>query len=80
VFWVSFLQIGKDFYQRRGQIIREIMRETGLSQAYIYKILEDTLQKEKEDLKQLVKELYSQDKSQYEIEELLGVPQQTVSH
>jgi transcriptional regulator with XRE-family HTH domain/arginine repressor len=73
-------KLGKDFYKNRGQIIQEIMQETGLSRTYIYKILEDTLQKEKEELKQLVKELYSQGKSQYEIEEMLGVPQQTVSY
>jgi hypothetical protein len=72
-------KLGKDFYRKRGQIIQEIMRETGLSQAYVYKILEDTLQKEKEDIKQFVKELYSQGKSQYEIEELLGVPRSTIS-
>jgi len=72
-------KLGKDFYRKRGQIIQEIMRETGLSQSYIYKILEDTLQKEKEDLKQLVKELYEQGKSQYEIEELLAIPQPTIS-
>jgi len=73
-------KLGKDFYRKRGQIIKEIMQETGLSRPYIYKILEDTLQKEKEELKKLVRELSSQGKSQYEIEELLGVPQQTVSH
>jgi len=72
-------KLGKDFYRKRGQIIQEIMRETELSKAYVYKILEDTLQKEKEELKRLVKELYSQGKSQYEIEELLGVPQPTIS-
>ncbi|MFZ8787302.1 hypothetical protein [Thermocrinis sp.] len=72
-------KLGKDFYRKRGQIIQEIMRETGLSQAYVYKILEDTLQKEKEELKKLVHELYSQGKSQYEIEELLGVPRSTIS-
>ena len=72
-------KLGKDFYRKRGQIIQEIMRETGLSRTYIYKILEDTLQKEKEDLKQLVKELYSQGKKQLEIEELLGIPQPTIS-
>ncbi|NAZ24119.1 MAG: hypothetical protein GU346_06675 [Thermocrinis sp.] len=73
-------KLGKDFYRKRGQIIQEIMRETGFTQRYIYKILEDVLQKEKEDLKQLVKELYSQGKSQHEIEEILGIPQQTISH
>jgi transcriptional regulator with XRE-family HTH domain len=73
-------KLGKDFYKNRGQIIQEIMQETGLSRSYIYKILEDTLQKEKEELKQLVKELYSQGKSQLEIEEMLGVPQRTISH
>ena len=72
-------KLGKEFYRKRGQVIQEIMRETGLSQTYIYKILEDTLQKEKEELKQFVKELYSQGKSQYEIEELLGIPQPTIS-
>jgi predicted transcriptional regulator len=72
-------KLGKDFYRKRGQIIQEIMRETGFTQRYIYKILEDVLQKEKEDLKQLVKELYSQGKSQHEIEEILGIPQQTIS-
>jgi len=72
-------KLGKDFYRKRGQIIQEIMRETGLSQAYVYKILEDTLQKEKEELKKLVHELYSQGKSQYEIEEFLGVPRSTIS-
>jgi predicted transcriptional regulator len=72
-------KLGKDFYRKRGQIIQEIMQETGLTQRYIYKILEDTLQKEKEDLKQLVKELYNQGNSQYEIEELLGVPRSTIS-
>jgi len=72
-------KLGKDFYRRRGQIVQEIMQETGLSQAYIYKILEDTLQKEKEDLKQLVLELSSQGKSQLEIEKILGIPQQTIS-
>ena len=72
-------KLGKDFYRQRGQIIQEIMQETGLSRPYIYKILEDTLQKEKKELKQLVKELYSQGKSQYEIEELLGIPQPTIS-
>jgi len=73
-------KLGKDFYKSRGQIIQEIMQETGLSRAYIYKILEDILQKEKEDLKQLVKELYSQGKKQLEIEEILGIPQPTISH
>jgi predicted transcriptional regulator len=73
-------KLGKDFYRKRGQVIQEIMQETGLSRQYIYKILEDTLQKEKEELKRLVKELSSQGKSQYEIEEMLGVPQQTVSY
>jgi len=73
-------KLGKDFYRKRGQIIKEIMEETGFSRPYIYKILEETLQKEKEELKQLVKELYNQGKSQYEIEEILGVPQQTVSY
>jgi predicted transcriptional regulator len=72
-------KLGKDFYRKRGQVIQEIMQETGLSRPYIYKVLEDTLQKEKEDLKKLVKELYSQGKSQYEIEEMLGVPQPTLS-
>ncbi len=42
--------------------------------------MEDTLQKEKEELKKLVQELSSQGKKQLEIEELLGVPQQTVSY
>jgi hypothetical protein len=55
------------------------MQETGLSQSYIYKILEDTLQKEKEDLKKLVWELHSQGKSQLEIEDILGIPQPTIS-
>jgi predicted transcriptional regulator/arginine repressor len=73
-------KLGKEFYRKRAQVIQEIMQETGLSRPYIYKILEDTLQKEKEDLKQLVKELYEQGKSQYEIEELLAIPQQTVSY
>ena len=73
-------KLGKDFYRKRGQIIKEIMQETGFSRPYIYKILEDVLQKEKEDLKKLVKELYNQGKSQYEIEEILGIPQRTVSH
>jgi hypothetical protein len=72
-------KLGKDFYRKRGQIIQEIMQETGLSQRYVYQILEDTLQKEKEDLKQLVHELSSQGKTQLEIEETLGVPQQTIS-
>ena len=72
-------KLGKDFYRKRGQVIQDIMQETGLSQSYIYKILEDTLQKEKEELKQLVKELYSQGKSQYEIEEMLAIPQPTIS-
>jgi predicted transcriptional regulator len=72
-------KLGKDFYKKRGQVIKEIMQETGLSQRYIYKVLEDTLQKEKEDLKKLVQELYSQGKSQLEIEEILGVPQPTIS-
>jgi len=72
-------KLGKDFYKKRGQIIQEIMQETGLTQRYIYKILEDTLQKEKEELKKLVRELSSQGKSQYEIEELLGVPRSTIS-
>ncbi len=72
-------KLGNDFYRKRGQIIQEIMQETGLSQAYIYKILEDTLQKEKEELKKLVQELSSQGKSQYEIAELLGVPRSTIS-
>jgi hypothetical protein len=72
-------KLGKDFYRRRGQIVQEIMQETGLTQRYIYKILEDTLQKEKEDLKQFVQELSSQGKSQYEIEEILGVPRSTIS-
>ncbi|MFZ8859583.1 MAG: hypothetical protein ACO2PP_03645 [Thermocrinis sp.] len=72
-------KLGKDFYRRRGQIIQDIMQETGFSHTYIYKILEDTLQKEKEDLKQLVKELYSQGKSQHEIENILGIPQPTIS-
>jgi predicted transcriptional regulator len=73
-------KLGKEFYRRRGQIIQEVMQETGLSRQYIYKILEDILQKEKEDLKQLVNELYSQGKRQLEIEEILGIPQQTVSY
>jgi transcriptional regulator with XRE-family HTH domain len=73
-------KLGKEFYRKRGQVIKEIMQETGLSQSYIYKILEDILQKEKEELKKLVRELYSQGKSQYEIEEILGVPQRTISH
>jgi predicted transcriptional regulator len=73
-------KLGKEFYRRRGQIIQEVMQETGLSRQYIYKILEDTLQKEKEELKQLVNELYSQGKRQLEIEEILGIPQQTVSY
>ncbi len=73
-------KLGKDFYKKRGQIIQEIMQETGLSRTYIYKILEDTLQKEKEELKKLVHQLYSQGKNQYEIEELLGVPQRTISY
>jgi predicted transcriptional regulator len=72
-------KLGKDFYKKRGQIIQEVMQETGLSRPYIYKILEDTLQKEKEELKQLMHELSSQGKSQYEIEEILGVPRRTVS-
>jgi transcriptional regulator with XRE-family HTH domain len=72
-------KLGKEFYKKRGQVIQEIMQETGLSQAYIYKILEDTIQKEKEELKKLVHELYSQGKSQHEIEEMLGVPQPTIS-
>jgi arginine repressor/transcriptional regulator with XRE-family HTH domain len=72
-------KLGKDFYRKRGQIIQEIMEETRLSRPYIYKILEDTLQKEKEELKKLVQELYSQGKSQYEIAELLGVPRSTIS-
>jgi len=72
-------KLGKEFYKKRGQIIQEIMQETGLTQRYIYKILEDTLQKEKEELKKLVRELYNQGKSQYEIEELLGVPRSTIS-
>ncbi len=72
-------KLGKDFYKKRGQIIQEIMQETRLSRPYIYKILEDTLQKEKEELKKLVQELYSQGKSQYEIEEMLGIPQPTIS-
>jgi predicted transcriptional regulator len=72
-------KLGKDFYRKRGQVIKEIMQETGLTRQYIYKILEDILQKEKEELKHLVKELYSQGKSQYEIEELLGIPQPTIS-
>ena len=72
-------KLGKDFYKRRGQVIQEIMQETGLSRPYIYRILEDALQKEKEELKKLVHELYSQGKSQYEIEEMLGVPQPTIS-
>jgi hypothetical protein len=72
-------KLGKEFYRRRGQVIQEIMQETGLSQRYIYKILEDTLQKEKEDLKKLVWELHSQGKSQLEIEEILGIPQPTIS-
>jgi hypothetical protein len=73
-------KLGKDFYRKRGQAIQEIMQETGFSQAYIYKLLEDILQKGKEDLKQLVKELYSQGRSQLEIEEMLGVPQRTISY
>jgi predicted transcriptional regulator/arginine repressor len=72
-------KLGKDFYRKRGQIIQEIMEETRLTQRYIYKILEDLLQKEKEDLKQLVKELYEQGKSQYEIEEMLAIPRSTIS-
>ena len=72
-------KLGKDFYKNRGQIIKEIMQETGFSHTYIYKILEDTLQKEKEELKKLVQQLYSQGKSQYEIEEILGIPQPTIS-
>ncbi len=72
-------KLGKDFYRKRGQIIQEIMQETGLSRPYIYKILEDTLQKEKEELKKLVQQFYSQGKSQYEIEEMLGIPQPTLS-
>jgi predicted transcriptional regulator len=72
-------KLGKDFYRKRGQVIQEIMQETGLTRQYIYKILEDILQKEKEDLKQLVKELSSQGKSQLEIEEILGIPQPTIS-
>ncbi len=72
-------KLGKDFYRKRGQVIKEIMEETGFTQRYIYKILEDTLQKEKEELKKLVRELHSQGKSQYEIEELLGVPRSTIS-
>jgi predicted transcriptional regulator len=72
-------KLGKEFYRKRGQIIQEIMQETELSRTYIYKILEDTLQKDKDDLKQLVRELYKQGKSQLEIEEMLGVPQRTVS-
>ncbi len=73
-------KLGKDFYKKRGQIIQEIMQETGLSRPYIYKILEDTLQKEKEDLKKLVQQLYSQGKKQLEIEEMLGIPQPTISY
>ncbi len=73
-------KLGKDFYRKRGQIIQEIMQETGLSRTYIYKILEDTLQKEKEELKKLVQELYSQGKKQLEIEEMLGIPQPTISY
>jgi predicted transcriptional regulator len=72
-------KLGKDFYKKRGQIIQEIMQETGLSKPYIYKILEDTLQKEKEELKKLVQELYNQGKSQHEIEKLLAIPQPTIS-
>jgi predicted transcriptional regulator/arginine repressor len=72
-------KLGKDFYRKRGQIIKEIMEETGFTQRYIYKILEDTLQKEKEDLKKLVQELSTQGKTQLEIEEILGIPQPTLS-
>jgi predicted transcriptional regulator len=72
-------KLGKDFYRKRGQVIQEIMQETGFSRTYIYKLLEDILQKEKEDLKQLVKELYSKGKKQLEIEEMLGIPQPTIS-
>jgi len=72
-------KLGKEFYKKRAQVIQEIMQETGLTQRYIYKILEDTLQKEKEDLKQLVQELSSQGKSQYEIEEMLAIPRSTIS-
>jgi predicted transcriptional regulator len=72
-------KLGKDFYKKRGEIIQEIMQETGLSRPYIYKILEDTLQKEKEELKKLVKELSNQGKKQLEIEEMLGIPQPTIS-
>ncbi len=72
-------KLGKDFYRKRGQIIKEIMEETGFTQRYIYKILEDTLQKEKEELKKLVQELYNQGKTQLEIEEILGIPQPTLS-
>jgi len=73
-------KLGKDFYKKRGQVIQEIMQETGLSRPYIYRILEETLQKEKGELKQIVKELSNQGKKQLEIEELLGIPQPTISH
>jgi DNA-directed RNA polymerase specialized sigma24 family protein len=70
---------GEDFYRKRAQVIQAICQKAGIRRQTAYAYLWRHLKEEKEELKKLVQELYSQGKTQMEIARLLGVPQQTIS-
>ena len=70
---------GNDFYRNRAKIIQAISQKAGIRKQTVYAYLRRHLKEEKEKLKKLVQELYSQGKTQREIARLLGVPQRTIS-
>ncbi len=70
---------GENFWRRRGEFIRELVEKSGLSEKTVYNLLGDEFEREKEKLKQVAYELHKEGKSLREIEELIDVPNSTLS-
>ncbi|MGB9874355.1 MAG: hypothetical protein ACPLRS_05235, partial [Hydrogenobacter sp.] len=70
---------GDSFWRRRGELVRELVEKSGLSEKTVYNLLGEEFQKEKEKLKETAWELYKEGKTQTEISQILNVPQQTLS-
>jgi hypothetical protein len=70
---------GTDFYKNRAKVIQAISQKVGITKRTAYEYLWKHLKEEKEELKRKATQLYSQGKTQMEIANLFGVPQQTIS-
>ena len=71
---------GDKFWENRRALLEKLSSATEIPIRTIYAYLEEQLKEEKKQLQEIALRLYKQGVSQEKIEEMLGVPQQTLSY